>query len=102
VSTPFDQMGAAFAEGLGRPFTITVGGVPRAVRGIFRRRQPGDLLADENMAVSAPVISFAGATTDLAGVSEGDTLDVDGIIHIVAAPPDHDGRGMTRLTLQRG
>jgi hypothetical protein len=102
MTTPFDEMGAAFAEALGRPFTLTIGGVPRVVTGIFRRRQPGDILPDGEMAVSGPVISFAAATSALSAVSEGDSIDIDGTIHVVAAPPDHDGRGMTRLTLQRG
>lgn len=101
MTTPFDAMGAAFAEGLGRPFSVTIAGAPRTVTGIFRRRQPADILADGEMAVSAPVVSFAAATASLAGIAEGDTIDIDGVIYAVAAPPDQDGRGMTRLTLQR-
>jgi len=101
MTTPFDEMGAAFAEALGRPFTITIAGVPRPVTGIFRRRQPSDILPDGEMAVSGPVISFSASTASMPGVAEGDSLDIDGVIHIIAAPPEHDGRGMTRLTLQR-
>jgi hypothetical protein len=56
-------------------------------------------LTDPGIVSASPVLTCR--TADLpTGAGEGDTLSIDGDTYAVAAPPRHDGTGMTTLTLE--
>lgn len=70
-----------------------------AVRGIFDNAyQLGDV-GGQGMASTAPVLTLA--TTDVPANPMGKSVVVNSVSYVIAAPPEHDGTGVTLLLLKK-
>lgn len=96
----FDGLPGAFTGALGDTVTIYPNGAGTGteIKAIYRAGSRPDDLYDSGAVVTETHIS--GASTDLAGMLDGDRVDAGGIQYEACAPMP-DGRGMTRINLRR-
>lgn len=93
----FDGMAGAFTGAFGQTVSVTPsGGDARDIQAIFRRKSEPDDLGGYGAVVSETYIS--AASEDVADISEGDAITVDGE-NFTAQAPMKDGRSMTRIDL---
>lgn len=93
----FDGLAGAFTGAFGQTVTITPnGGASRDIIAIFRDKSEEDDLGGYGAMIREVYIS--AASEDVADITEGDAVVVDGVSYTTQAPM-RDGRAMTKINL---
>ncbi len=99
TDTPFDDLGPAFAEALGRDHLFIIDGAPVTLRAIVRRRRSVDVLPEGETPMAADLLTCT-LPDSAPPMREGSAVVIDDASYVVRAVA-RDGRAMRRLILER-
>lgn len=95
----FDGLPAVFTGAFGRAVTIIPsGGSPYTVQAVVRRQSETELAGEFSSPTYETYISIDSALA--ASINDGDRVD-NGSLSFLARHHEDDGRGMTRIWLER-